>query len=124
MDIDLSKKVQSYFNSISQEEIDYITNLPEVIKAKTEINIKNDGVIYFNIKLTPNIKNIFQNIGLDISNFESIPMRWIKGDTKSHIDIGSQDFNRTYLAYLTDSPGQLIIDKNSFQFNKDNDYEI
>lgn len=122
MDMNLSKKVQSYFNSISQEEIDYITNLPEVIKAKTEIDVKNDGVIYFNIKLTPNIKNIFQNIDLDISNFQSIPMRWIKGDTKPHIDIGSQDFNRTYLAYLTDSPGELVIDQNSYPINKGNAY--
>ena len=103
MDIDLSKKVQSYFNSISQEEIDYITNLPEVIEAKTEIETKNEGVIYFNIKLSSNIRNIFENIGLDISNFESIPMCWIKGDTKPHIDSGNQDFNRTYLAYLSDN---------------------
>lgn len=122
MDIDLSKKVQSYFNSISQEEIDYITNLPEVIKAKIEIQTKNEGVIYFNIKLSSNIINIFQNIGLDISNFESIPMRWIKGDTKPHIDTGNQNFNRTYLAYLTDSSGELIIDNNSYPIHKGNAY--
>jgi hypothetical protein len=122
MDMNLSKKVQSYFNSISQEEIDYITNLPEVIKAKTEIDVKNDGVIYFNIKLSSNIRNIFQNIDLDISNLQSIPMRWIKGDTKPHIDTGNQNFNRTYLAYLTDSPGELIIDQNSYPINKGNAY--
>ena len=32
MDTNLSNKVQGYFNSISQKEIDNITNLPEVIK--------------------------------------------------------------------------------------------
>jgi hypothetical protein len=122
MDTKLSKKVQSYFNLISQEEINYITNLPEVIKAKNEIKIKNEGSIYFNIKLTSNIRNIFKNIGLDISNFESIPMRWIKCDTKPHIDSSNQDFNRTYLAYLTDSPGELIIDNKSYPINKGNAY--
>ena len=122
MDTKLSKNVQNYFNLISQEEIDYITNLPEVIEAKTEIETKNEGVIYFNIKLSSNIINIFQNIGLDISNFESIPMRWIKGDTKPHIDTGNQNFNRTYLAYLTDSSGELIIDNNSYPIHKGNTY--
>ena len=122
MDTNLSNKVQGYFNSISQKEIDNITNLPEVIKAKTEIEIKDEGIIYFNIKLTPNIINIFKNIDLDISNLESIPMCWIKGNTKSHIDIGNQDFNRTYLAYLTDSLGELIIDKKSYPISKGNAY--
>jgi hypothetical protein len=122
MNISSSKEIQSYFNLISQEEIDYITNLPEVMKAKTEIETKNEGTIYFTIKLTHAIKNIFQNIGLDISNFESIPMRWIKGDTKPHIDTGIHDFNRTYLAYLTDSPGELIIDNKSYPISKGNAY--
>jgi hypothetical protein len=122
MDIDLSKKVQSYFNYISQEQIDYLTSLPEVIKAKNEIEIKNEGVIYFTIKLTSNIRNIFQNIGLDISNFESIPMHWIKGDTKPHIDIGNRNFNRTYLAYLTDSLGELIIDNTTYPISRGNAY--
>jgi hypothetical protein len=122
MDTILSKEVQSYFNFISREQIDYLTNLPEVIRAKKEIEIKNEGVIYFNIKLTSNIRNILKNISLDISNFESIPMRWIKGDTKPHIDVGNQNFKRTYLAYLTDSPGELIIDKKSYPISKGNAY--
>ena len=122
MDTNLSKKVKSYFNFISNEQIDYLINLPEVIKAKTDIEIKDEGIIYFNIKLTSNIRDIFRNIDLDISNFESIPMRWIKGNTKPHIDIGSQEFNRTYLVYLTDSPGELIIDKISYPISKGNAY--
>jgi len=47
----------------------------------------------------------------------SIPMRWIKGDTPPHIDKGTDDFNNTYLMYLTDSAGNLIIDGQSYPIN-------
>ena len=41
-------------------------------------------------------------------------MRWIKGDTAPHVDVGSSDFNNTYLIYLNDSPGELIIDSTTY----------
>jgi hypothetical protein len=37
-------------------------------------------------------------------------MRWIKGDTAPHIDVGQSTFTNTYLLYLNDSIGELIID--------------
>ena len=49
-------------------------------------------------------------------------MRWIKGDTKPHIDKSSHSFDKTYLAYLTDSPGELIIDDESYPIIKGNAY--
>jgi len=44
----------------------------------------------------------------------NIPMRWIKGDTAPHFDVGASDFNTTYLLYLNDSPGELVIDNQSY----------
>jgi hypothetical protein len=46
-------------------------------------------------------------------------MRWIKGDTSPHIDTvanfqGVPNFQNTYLVYLNDSPGKLIVDSNSY----------
>jgi hypothetical protein len=41
-------------------------------------------------------------------------MRWIKGDTAAHKDKGEKQFINTYLVYLTDSSGHLIIDGQSY----------
>ena len=41
-------------------------------------------------------------------------MRWIKGDTPPHIDFGASAFENTYLVYLTDSPGKLVISSQSY----------
>jgi hypothetical protein len=41
-------------------------------------------------------------------------MRWIKGDTAPHIDRGASDFENTYLMYLNDSPGEFVIDSQSY----------
>jgi hypothetical protein len=41
-------------------------------------------------------------------------MRWIKGDTAPHVDIGRSTFQNTYLLYLNDSPGEFIVDSQSY----------
>lgn len=41
-------------------------------------------------------------------------MRWIKGDTLPHIDRGEEQFNNTYLIYLTDSIGDLTINGQTY----------
>jgi hypothetical protein len=41
-------------------------------------------------------------------------MRWIRGDTPAHVDSGRTSFERTHLAYLTDSEGEFIIGDESF----------
>jgi hypothetical protein len=41
-------------------------------------------------------------------------MRWIKGDSRPHVDIGVSNFQNTYLLYLNDSPGELIVDSESY----------
>ena len=122
MEMNASKNIQSYINFLPQDKIDYLSNLPEVIAAKKAIDKRNEGAVYFNIKLTPDIKEIIQNLGLDLSNKDTLPMRWIKGDTQPHIDNSSQKFNNTYLVYLTNSLGNLVIDNDSYPITQGSAY--
>lgn len=109
-------------STLSHFDVDYLLSLKEVIAAKEKIDLKSEGTIYFNIDLTSSLrKMIYEKFGLELSQINTIPMRWIKGDTKPHIDRGNlQSFDKTYLAYLTDSTGELIIDGNSYPISKGN----
>ena len=108
-----------YDNTLSNENIYYILNLPQVLNAKNNIDLKNNGSEYFTISLPIFIKDsIYQSIGLDLLNIENIPMRWIKGDTSAHIDKGTNSFNNTYLIYLTNNTGELIIDNQHYPIIK------
>lgn len=103
-------------NVFSTEDLEYLTQSQEVLDAKTKLN--NSNVVYFTIPVTQTIcDSIFSQFGLDISNVSEIPMRWIKGDTAPHIDVGSNKFEKTYLAYLNDNVGDFIIDEASYPIN-------
>ena len=103
-------------NVFSTEELEYLTQSQEVLDAKSKLN--NSNVVYFTVPVTQTIcDSIFSQFGLDISNVSEIPMRWIKGDTSPHIDVGSNKFEKTYLAYLNDSDGEFIIDDSSYPIN-------
>lgn len=113
--------VKQFLNILSNEEIDYILNLPQVINAKNETNNRNN--VYFTIPLTTEIKSkIYQELGLNLNNIENIPMRWIKGNMHPHVDVGISDFNDTYLIYLTESSGDLVIDNQLYPINKNYAY--
>jgi len=100
-------------NIFSSEELEYLTQSQTVMDAKSKLN--NSNVVYFTIPVTETIRNsIFGQFGLDLSNVSEIPMRWIKGDTLPHIDVGTNKFENTYLAYLNDSNGEFIIDNASY----------
>lgn len=105
----------SIFSSVfSNEDINYLLQLPEVAVAKAKLGA-NSGKIYFTIPLTDTIRvALHDRLGLDFSNVSEIPMRWIKGDTESHADSGSTQFENTYLVYLNDSDGEFILDTNSY----------
>lgn len=101
-----------YANVLSSEEIHYLNNLPEVLTAKASLDAR--GVVYFSVTVTDSIRAALQSrFGLQLST-DSIPMRWIKGDTAPHIDRGASDFQNTYLMYLNDSPGELVVDSQSY----------
>ena len=108
---------------LSEDTIESILQLPEVITAKDKLNNKLHGTIQFTIPLTPSIQSyLHESMGIDLTGVDTLPLRWIKGDTYPHIDKGAACFEKTHLVYLTDSPGQLIIDGTSYPVTKGSGY--
>jgi hypothetical protein len=104
----------SFANVLSSEELQYLNNLPEVLTAKEALASRASGMVYFSVAITDSIRStLHARFGLDITG-SSIPMRWIKGDTAPHVDTGASSFQNTYLLYLNDSPGELIVDSQSY----------
>ena len=104
----------SVFSSIfSNEEIQYLLQLPEVVAAKDRVG--SSDKVQFTIALTDGIRTALQTrFGLDLSSVSEIPMRWIKGDTAAHVDRGSRSFENTYLVYLQDSEGEFVLGTDSY----------
>jgi hypothetical protein len=104
-----------YPNVLSSEEVHYLNHLPEVLTAKASLDARSSGMIYLSVAVTETIRATLQaRFGLHLPTGSSIPMRWIKGDTAPHMDVGSSHFQNTYLVYLNDSPGELIIGSQSY----------
>ena len=104
-----------YTNVLSNKELDYLNTLPEVLTAKASLDTRSSGMVYFSVPLTESICATLQSrFGLHLSTGSSIPMRWIKGDTEPHVDVGASTFENTYLLYLNDSPGELIVNSQSY----------
>ena len=104
-----------YKNVLSDEELQYINSHPEVLLAKSSLDSQSSRMVYFSVPLTNSIRDTLQTrLGLHLSVDSQIPMRWIKGDMAPHVDIGSSNFQNTYLLYLNDSPGELIVDSQSY----------
>ena len=121
--MNIYKSNKHFIDVLSTDDLKYILSLPEVKNAKLNINNTNKNMIYFNIKLTPSIKSsIKQKLGLDLNKYSSIPMRWIKGDTPPHTDKGEHDFKNTYLIYLNDSVGELVIGETSYPIQSNNGF--
>ena len=100
---------------LSNDDLHYLNNHPEVLTAKTSLDSRPSGQVYFSLPVTDSIHATLQTrFGLQIPLGTSIPMRWIKGDTAPHIDSGRSSFENTYLVYLNDSPGELVIDSQSY----------
>lgn len=101
-------------NVFSSEELNYLNNLPEVLAAKSRLSTANQ--VYFKIPLTQEIREtIQQKLCICICTAtEEIPMRWIKGDTAPHVDVGANTFERTYLVYMNDSAGEFILGDDSY----------
>ena len=104
-----------YTNVFSNEELHYLNNHPEVLVAKSSLDSNPSGIVYFSVPINNSIRDALQSrFGLQLLVDFKIPMRWIRGDTKPHVDIGSSDFTNTYLLYLNDSPGELVVDSQSY----------
>ena len=94
---------------LTTKEMDDILNDPVVQLNKQKLLTTNK--VNFSIQ-RPELNTKLKELSINVS--DSIPMRWIKGDTPSHIDKGESRFNRTHLIYVTDSIGNLIIDGESY----------
>ena len=117
--------MEQYNDVLLVDDINYILNSQDVMRAKNQIDQKTTGVVYFNISLPDTIKSIINDkIGLDLTNINRIPMRWIKGDTTPHVDVGHSDFDNTYLIYLVDSIGDFVIDNQNYPISKGTAYKF
>ena len=113
----------SYNNVLSAEDINYLHQLPEVLEAKSKLDTVSSGKIYFSVNLTESIRNaIVSRFGVDVSNVTTIPMRWIKGDTAPHVDVGAAKFQKTHLVYLNNSPGELVVDNTKYPIVENTGY--
>lgn len=76
-----------YNGVLSDEDIQYLNTLPEVLTAKASLDTKAFGKVYFSVRVTDSIRAaLLSRFGLELSLDSLIPMRWIKGDTVPHID--------------------------------------
>jgi len=106
-------------------DLQYLNELPEVLEAKAKLNALSSGKIYFTITLTDSIRSsLHTHFGLNLSQVETIPMRWIKGDTVPHVDRGMSAFERTHLVYLNSAPGQLLVDSESYPIQENTGYSF
>jgi len=98
-------------NILSSNEIADILNDPIVKTNKANLS-DAQKVVKFEIPLADDIRAKLAS-RLSIRLAQTIPMRWIKGDTPPHTDKGEKQFSKTHLIYLTNSVGRLIIDGQS-----------
>lgn len=113
-----------YSEIFSDDELDYLTNLPEVNIAREKIE-NGLNTVYFSICLPETIKEkIYKRIGLDLTNINDIPMRWIKGNSEPHIDTSKESFKNTHLIYLNEggNEGQLKIGEETYPILKNTAY--
>jgi uncharacterized cupin superfamily protein len=100
-------------NILSPSDIAEILNSAAVSANKEKLATQHK--VDFSIELSESIKTkLGSALGLDLSQSATIPMRWIKGNTPAHKDKGKEEFSTTYLVYLTNSVGQLIVDGQTY----------
>ena len=108
-------------NFLLPKDLIFFENSSEVAIEKNRL--KNNNKVYFSVTLPYSIKqSLSEKFGLDLSNITKFPMTWIKGDTPHHIDVGSCGFKNTYLVYLNDSPGEFVVNDNSYSITKNTAY--
>jgi hypothetical protein len=99
---------------LTNSQIQYINGLAEVAEARGRIE-NGARVAYFSVQLNDSIKaTLRERLGLDLSTVNQVPMRWIRGDTMPHVDVAQSTFDNTYLLYMNDSPGELILESESY----------
>jgi hypothetical protein len=106
----------AFTDVLSQEELNYLTSAPEVQAAKASIDTRESGQVYFSMQIPATIHQKLQGrLGLTLPT--TVPMRWVKGDTAPHVDVGPRSFETTHLMYLTDNEGELIVNGTRYPIN-------
>jgi hypothetical protein len=101
-------------NVLSHDEITEILSDP-IVQTNRDYLSDMQNVVKFTLSLPDSIKTKLENsLSINLSQNATTPMRWIRGDTLPHIDRGEEYFENTYLVYLTDSVGDLIIDGQAY----------
>ena len=101
-------------NVLSHDEITEILSDP-IVQTNRDSLSDMQNVVKFTLSLPDSIKTKLENsLSINLSQTATTPMRWIRGDTLPHIDRGEEYFDNTYLVYLTDSVGDLIIDGQAY----------
>ena len=115
--------VSSFTNVLTRKDLSYILQLPDVAEAKSNLDQTHSSKIYFTITLTDSIRSaLMTRFDIDLTNVQTVPMRWVKGDTAPHVDVGPAKFEFTHIVYVTDSAGSLVIDGTEYPIQENTGY--
>lgn len=92
---------------------------PDVQRGKEQIDATPAGSVYLSAALPRDIRQrMGAALDMPLETLDTVPMRWIKGDTTPHVDRGGRSFERTHLLYLTDSPGTFCVGEESYPITR------
>lgn len=96
-------------NIFNEDDINYLMNSPVVISSKYLFTISDIALFSMQVKITDSIRTALQTqLGIN-DTYEALPMRWVRGNTAAHADTGFTPFTKSYLIYLMDNPGSLVV---------------
>jgi hypothetical protein len=85
-------------------------DLNQVIASEDVQSALAEGRAYFSAPIPDTMKMVLKDAtGLDLSSMDRVPMRWLRGDMRPHVDRGAGEFDNTYLAYLSPVSGEFIV---------------
>jgi hypothetical protein len=109
------------FQPLTSSEIDTILSLNAQVIEDASLNLEGKKRLLLVIPdiLLEKISNVF-----GISLTSPLPAQLVKGDTPLHTDHGPSEFDYTYLMYLTDSQGSLVLEDTSFPITKGSAFQF
>jgi hypothetical protein len=108
--------VLSLTNMLSAEDLAYLQEQGELHGSLTRFSV---GVPE---SLRQRLEAAF---GISLTGRGVLPMRWVRGDTRPHMDTGSNAFEQTYLVYVSGgSGGSLLIDGSGYPIEANRGYSF
>lgn len=113
-----------YTNVLPDDLISQILDAPEVTTGLRTMTGRVKS-FYLTSHVTAIKAHLNTSFGLSLSG-DTLPMRWIKGDTLPHIDTAGdkRSYIATYLVYLTGSSGEFIVDSRSYPISRGAGYSF